>query len=966
MNTKNVLAIIALLVIILFSANRVGTQLATYLNNGSNLAQVGTSLQTPTGLVATTGKACGGQVLISWNTVSGATSYDVYGKPGGVRAAVSGRELLDKNLTPGGTYAYQIRAKNSTTLSQWSLPPVTAVASPACAGTTPAPTVTISASPSTVTTGSPSTITWSSTNATSCTASGGWSGTQNTAGSISVTPSSSSTYTLDCSGAGGNASQSTNVTVKTPPPPPPPTAPTLSLSASPTSVTSGSSSTLTWTSTNATSCTASGGWSGTKAVSDSEVVTPTNTSTYTLDCTGAGGSVSKSTTVTVTVPPPSTKFNVGDSIQTTSSVNVRDAANGNVLGTQNNLAIGTIIGGGTFAGGHHWWNVDFTNAPDGWSAESFLTGYVAPAPLPTVTISASPSTITSGSPSTLAWSSTNATSCTASNGWTGTKGTSGSLSVTPTANTTYTLTCTGTGGTVSKNTQVYVATSGTPTAALPKSVPSIPSNLYSAGCTSNPTTASALQTAVNSAKGGDVICLSPGVTYGFTGALNVPARSSSDTSGWTVIRTNPSVQLTQGQRIRPSTATNLAKIMIKEQRPGVIEQAIRINNNADRWLFLGLEVMVDPATNNGPANLIDVGPSPAAKTITDLPTDIGFVQVYAHGNSTQNITRAFALNGGAQTVKDSWCSEIHRKNTDSQCTISWAGSGPFLIENNHLESGSENIMWGGADPGVNGLRPSDATVRGNYIYKPISWKGKGWLVKNLVESKNVERILIENNVLDGAWTEGQQGQAWVFKSVNQNNICSWCGSFDITVRRNLIKNVGSGLHISGSPEPHPAPDLDRMVFEENWFEPINTTTTYNGQGLGLLLNAQARNIVVRNNVWEKLGGSNSFGIMLDTYSTTACNQSVPAVTNLFVDNNILPMGTIGLTRCGGPSGAGALTSPALAGSLSFAGNVYIGSQQTNYPAGTQFVADLNAALGTGKGITKSQINSWTSGVVVAP
>ena len=50
-----------------------------------------------------------------------------------------------------------------------------------------------------------------------------------------------------------------------------------------------------------------------------------------------------------------------------------------------------------------------------------------PTPAPTVTISANPTNITSGNVSTVTWSSTNATSCTAAGGWTGTKATSGTL-----------------------------------------------------------------------------------------------------------------------------------------------------------------------------------------------------------------------------------------------------------------------------------------------------------------------------------------------------------------------------------------------------------------------------------------------------------------------------------------------------------------------------------------------------------
>lgn len=80
--------------------------------------------------------------------------------------------------------------------------------------TTPAPTVTLSASPASLTAGQASTLTWASTNADSCTASGAWSGTQATSGSASTGAiNQTSTYTLTCSGAGGSASASASVSV---------------------------------------------------------------------------------------------------------------------------------------------------------------------------------------------------------------------------------------------------------------------------------------------------------------------------------------------------------------------------------------------------------------------------------------------------------------------------------------------------------------------------------------------------------------------------------------------------------------------------------------------------------------------------------------------------------------------------------------------------------------------------------
>jgi uncharacterized repeat protein (TIGR03803 family) len=75
---------------------------------------------------------------------------------------------------------------------------------------------------------------------------------------------------------------------------------------------------------------------------------------------------------------------------------------------------------------------------------------------PTVSISANPTSITAGQSSTLTWSSTNASSCTASGGWSGNRGTSGMATVSPTATATYTLTCTGTGGSTSNSVTITV------------------------------------------------------------------------------------------------------------------------------------------------------------------------------------------------------------------------------------------------------------------------------------------------------------------------------------------------------------------------------------------------------------------------------------------------------------------------------------------------------------------------------
>ncbi len=163
-----------------------------------------------------------------------------------------------------------------------------------------APTAMITVSPATIALGSSAMLTWSSNNATSCAASGAWSGSQPISGTQTVTPSAAGTdaYMLTCTGAGGSASNTATLTVNA-------SAPTVTIAVAPATITLGSSATLTWSSTNTTSCTASGAWSGSQATSGSVSETPTGagTNTYSLACTGAGGNATNSATLTVNAPP---------------------------------------------------------------------------------------------------------------------------------------------------------------------------------------------------------------------------------------------------------------------------------------------------------------------------------------------------------------------------------------------------------------------------------------------------------------------------------------------------------------------------------------------------------------------------------------------------------------------------------------------------------------------------------------
>jgi 6-phosphogluconolactonase (cycloisomerase 2 family) len=144
----------------------------------------------------------GSASTITWSATN-ATSCNATGSWAGTKAA-SGSESATPQAAGNASYSLTCTGTGGTASSAATV----AVNAPP-----PAPTATVTPGASTVIIGSSTTLTWSSTEATSCTASGAWSGAKSASGAETVTPAAlgASSYTLTCTGAGGSIAASATV-----------------------------------------------------------------------------------------------------------------------------------------------------------------------------------------------------------------------------------------------------------------------------------------------------------------------------------------------------------------------------------------------------------------------------------------------------------------------------------------------------------------------------------------------------------------------------------------------------------------------------------------------------------------------------------------------------------------------------------------------------------------------------------
>jgi hypothetical protein len=334
--------------------------------------------------------------------------------------------------------------------------------------------------------------------------------------------------------------------------------------------------------------------------------------------------------------------------------------------------------------------------------------------------------------------------------------------------------------------------------------------------------------------------------------------------------------------------------------------------------------------------------------------NLAFDRVWMHGTSQDDTNRGIELGGSTYiSIVDSFFTDFHCTSVSGACTDAQTINGglgddqmgPYKITDNFLEASGENILFGG---GAATATPTDIQISQNHMFKPLTWMkgqagyvggadGNPFIVKNLLELKNAQRVLIDGNIMEDSWGGfSQVGFAILLtpKNPGGTSVCSVCQVTDVTIRYNSISHVGAGLQIANALSDNGSAPLDgqRYSIHDIVIDDIDGVK-YNGPSEFAQVSVDAGAPVLQNVTINHVTAfpSSTMFIIGDMVATSTPMKNF-LFTNSIVNAGIYPVWSMG----GGPTNCAYYDQPlttfnACFSPYSFARNAVVGSSSSFPP-----------------------------------
>lgn len=410
------------------------------------------------------------------------------------------------------------------------------------------------------------------------------------------------------------------------------------------------------------------------------------------------------------------------------------------------------------------------------------------------------------------------------------------------------------------------------------------------------TTAAQFTTALANSARGDVITLQAGTT--FSGHFTLPSKTGT---GWIYIRSSALGSLPAGTRVSLSSVSNMARIQGTSTGGGGV---IKVQSGASHWRLAGLEICM---------------PSGAAYTNTRMElSGANYITVdrcVVRGDETYGGGIGAYIGGQHCAIIDSHLAYHAQLSAERQAILAY-GYGPYKVQNNYLSSAGECLMFGGGGL-PDGNMVSDVTIRGNHFHVPTSWATTAsprYTIKNLLEFKTGQRILVEGNLFENLWGgQGQNGFAILCTVRNQYGDDTWNYVRDVTYRYNELRNCANGWNISGADNEFPSYSTKRIYVHNNLLNltgiSVNGVGTFGTDSIrafqasgGMPVtsdNSRAQDIIIEHNTTYSPPSADTSGLFMYLVGTIK-------FISLRVANNVARFGSYGISSdSGGGSGTAA-------------------------------------------------------------